>query len=325
MSVLTLDVGGANQMTVACQRGGHAAPRRVGQRLTSFGGRLTQNARAELMVVPVVLQYLTATEAATVRSLFALGAWVSCSGDVFNNGGATVSFSGTITDEIDDTQGWWTISLTLYEVAVTGYTPTTRTFYLTNVTSVDDPGDNSIMLGSSDAADDPFAAGTGSETLLDGVTIPTCGTFPNPSVTCATATSPSAERTWLSVGSPNGGWMSGTLTVTILSSGGTGDHWALQDAMCILTIVRAGVDVATWSTDYSAGNGGFAGGNITMSTANSVLFDVQIGDQLRVEIYGRAARHGGYNTTDLQSVVFGNGGGGAHYGRVAYVGDVLFQ
>lgn len=115
MSVLTLDVGGT-PITHQCQRGGHAAPRQVGTIPSSFNGGLTSSLRAELMVVPVVLQYLQSADVATIRTLFENGAQVDCSGDLFNNGGTTVTCSGTITDEVIQGATWWEVSLTLYEV-----------------------------------------------------------------------------------------------------------------------------------------------------------------------------------------------------------------
>jgi hypothetical protein len=115
MSILTLGVGGAN-ISVQCQRGGHAAPRAVGSVPSSFAGGLTSSVRVELMVVPVVLTYLTATEAVAIRDLFACGAQVDCQGDIFNNGNAVVTCSGTYTDELLQNANWWQCSLTLYEV-----------------------------------------------------------------------------------------------------------------------------------------------------------------------------------------------------------------
>lgn len=115
MSLLTLDVGGAN-IAVQCQRGGHAAPRAVGSIPSSFAGGLTSSLRAELLVVPVVLTYLTASEAAAIRDLFACGAQVDCQGDIFNNANAVLTCSATYTDEVQLGATWWECSLTLSEV-----------------------------------------------------------------------------------------------------------------------------------------------------------------------------------------------------------------
>lgn len=115
MSILVLDVGGAN-ISVQCQRAGHAAPRQVGSIPSSFAGGLTSSIRAELMVVPVVLQWLTDTQAAAIRDLFLCGAQVDCQGDVFNNANAVVTCSGTYTDDLKQNGVWWECGLTLTEV-----------------------------------------------------------------------------------------------------------------------------------------------------------------------------------------------------------------
>jgi hypothetical protein len=121
MSLLTLDVGGANEMDVRVTTAGHAEPRVVGstQRVT-FNGRLRSTARAELMKVPLILYPKSATDAATIRSLFANGGQVWCNGDVFNNGLVDVLCSAEMTDELtpgllisDDP---WVVNLTLSEV-----------------------------------------------------------------------------------------------------------------------------------------------------------------------------------------------------------------
>lgn len=120
MSLLTLDVGGANEMDVRVSSAGHAEPRVVGSRRYTFNGSERSTIRAELLVVPLVLYPESATDARTIRTMFALGAQVWCNGDVFNNGLVDVLCSGEITDELipglaisDDP---WTVSLTLYEV-----------------------------------------------------------------------------------------------------------------------------------------------------------------------------------------------------------------
>lgn len=121
MSLLTLDVGGANEMDVRVTSAGHAEPREVGSpRRVTFNGRLRSTQRAELMKVPLLLYPASATDAATIRAMFAGGAQVWCNGEVFNNGLVDVLCSGEITDELiaglviaDDP---WVVSLTLFEV-----------------------------------------------------------------------------------------------------------------------------------------------------------------------------------------------------------------
>lgn len=119
MSVLILDVGGAN-LAVDCERAGHAAPRKVGGgRLYGFAGVETSSTRFEAMVVPVVLAPLPSATVATIRAMFALGEQVPCSGDVFNKGDVTIICSGKISDQLHDTSDRWTVNLTLFEVGTT--------------------------------------------------------------------------------------------------------------------------------------------------------------------------------------------------------------
>lgn len=116
MSVLILDYGTTN-LDVYCQRGGHALPRQVGRgRSLSFNGVDTASARAELMVVPVVLSWLSPSVVATIRTLFANGNQVPCRGDVFNAGAVTVTCSGTLADDFHPIGPWFEGSMTLYEV-----------------------------------------------------------------------------------------------------------------------------------------------------------------------------------------------------------------
>ena len=120
MSLLTLDVGGANEMEVRCQRVGHAPPREVGERRYTALGRERSMIKEELQVVPVVLWRLSPADAATVRALYANGAHVVHNGVVFNNGLADIVCSGEITDEARPgllmSGRPWTISITLSQV-----------------------------------------------------------------------------------------------------------------------------------------------------------------------------------------------------------------
>jgi hypothetical protein len=316
VSVLTVDVGGANETTLQLQRGGHAAPRRVGGLTEGLAGSEESAVIAELMVVPFVTVPLDFATAKTVRDLFALGAQVNCAGDVFDKPG-TIVCSADITDEVDPTARWFTLSGTLYECENddTTYTPLSTIIYLTNQLSPDDPGDGSVNMASSNAADDPFSAGLGTITLLDGVTIDT---------TPAVTSSPAAEGVWLTKPTVLGGWASGSPTVQFLSQGGSATTWEFQDAMCKLFVVRGGVDVAEWDTAWSAGNGGLGGGAITMA-APAIVFLFQPGDQIRIEPYGRAAYKPAQSGGTLQDLIFGNNGGGAHEAKLVLGGSVSFQ
>lgn len=319
MSVLTVDVGGPNEKTIALQRGGHASPRRVGGVTEGFAGSEEPAIIAELQVIPFVTQKLDFATAKTVRDLFALGAQVNCAGDVFDNGGATVVYSADIADEVDPTARWFTLSGTLYECENddTTYSPLATIIYLTNVTSPDDPGDGSVNLASTNNADDPFGAGVGSETLLDAEIVPESPT--------AAIVSSGPERSWLTPATVLGGWASGAPTVQMLSQGVTGTaDWVTQDAMCKIFVVRSGVDVAEWDTAFSNGNGGLGGGTITMA-APAIVFQFQPGDRVRVEVYGRGQLQPGGSSATKQQVKYGNNGGGAHEAKLTLGGSVSFQ
>lgn len=124
MSLLTLDVGGPDEMDVQVTKAGHTEPRQVGSRRYTFFCRERSMIRAEFMIVPLILYPASVTDAATIRTLFANGAQVVCNGDVFNNALADITCSGEITDELipglliaDDP---WVLNLTLYEVDTSG-------------------------------------------------------------------------------------------------------------------------------------------------------------------------------------------------------------
>ena len=124
MSLLTIDVGGANELTLRVSQAGHAEPRQVGSRRFTFNGAEYSTIRAELMTVPLVLYPQSATDARTVRTLFANGGQAVCAGDVFNNAGANVTCSGEITDDLIPglliANDPWVLSLTLTEVENAG-------------------------------------------------------------------------------------------------------------------------------------------------------------------------------------------------------------
>lgn len=319
MSILVLDYGGSN-ITVQCQRGGHAAPRRVGSKPVSYAGGETSSIRAELMVVPVVLQYLTPTDIAAIRALFALGAQVPCRGDVFNNASVTIVCSGVLSDEFLPSGPWFEGNLTLYEIGTSlGYANASgrSIVYFTNAVS---PDDGSMNLATTDINVDNVN-GWGGVTLLSGATPSTCS---GPG-SCAITTSSVPEFSWLTPGSPNGGTMAAPDAGRFLSSGGTADFWSTQDCKLRITVVRAGVDLQTWDTDWSNGSGGFSGGFITL-TGPSLLFLAQVGDRLRFEVYARIALTANHADDGArQRIDFGAPGGGFHYGTFSYVGTALFQ
>jgi hypothetical protein len=116
MSFLVVDVGGASETTIAVAKAVHAEPRRVGSRRFTFAGNERSTIRAEPMVVPVVLDATVAATIATLRTLFADAAQVSCQGDVFNNASTVIACSGELTDEMEVGGARWIATLTLYEV-----------------------------------------------------------------------------------------------------------------------------------------------------------------------------------------------------------------
>lgn len=116
MSLLIVDLGGANETVVPFARAGHAEPRTVGTRRYAFAGNERSMIRAEPHVIPLVGANLPAATVATLRSIFALGTQVRCSGDLFNNGGVSVLCSGEITDEMEVGGTYWIPTLTLFEV-----------------------------------------------------------------------------------------------------------------------------------------------------------------------------------------------------------------
>lgn len=323
MSVLTLDVGGPNEMSVDCQRAGHAAPRQVGQKqFPGSGSELPYQIRGEFMVVPVVLTRLPTAAVETIRTLFALGRQVNCAGDVFVNGGATAKWSGKITDELHETADTWTISMTLFECgAVGGAVPSSVAIYLTNVASPDMAGAN---LASADPADDPFLAGLGGVRILDSATPSTCS---GPAPCTATYTDPmTPEIVWWTPATTRAGFISGRARVGFLSKGASGGGaWADQAAMSKIFVVRGGVDVLEIDTDYTPNNGGFSGSFVEATAPTSVIFLSQIGDRFRVEEYGRIQLAPG-GTDDQpavlarQTITFGNGGAGLHYGKLTITG-----
>lgn len=315
MSILTLDVGGA-ALSVNCERAGHAPPRKVGgDRSYSLSGVETPATRAEAMVVPVVLSPLDTTTVATIRAMFALGNQVPCAGDVFNNGGGTSDWSATITDELHETADRWTLNATLYEVLPSSVsTPVTTLVYLMAPTSVDDPGDDSIKLAKVGVGGSGFAD-LGSVRILDAVTAVEleCGAIPDPDCDCPIVYSAAPERSWMTL--PLAATeIVGLITTSFLSIGGTGDKFNTQNVMAKIYLVRAGVDVEQVDTGWGEDNGGFSGGTITLTTLGAVAWEVEDGDKIRVEVWGRLGFHCGYADTndgsnlDRQTLTYGWGG-----------------
>lgn len=326
MSTLTLDVGGA-ALSVNCQKAGHAAPRKVGgDRSFAFSGAESPATRAEAMVVPVVLAPYSPATVATIRAMFALGEQVPCAGDVFNNGGGTSDWSAAITDELHETADRVTVSMTLYEVEPANVSALVRTFIdFTVITSVDDPGDDSIDYAKIGAG---TLGGSTELRVLDAVAAVDleCGSIPDSGCDCPAVLSTVPERSFMTL--PLAATeIAGLMTVQFGSKGGTADQWASQNIMCKIFLVRGGVDVEEADTAYAASNGGFSGGIITMSTS-AVVWDVEDGDKIRTEVWGRLALHCGYgdgndgSNLDRQTIGWGAFSGEISAGRLSVGGIV---
>lgn len=116
MSILTLDVGGPDEMVVEVTHAGHAEPREVGTRVYALLGRERSLIQAALFVLPFALVNVTQTQMETVKRLFARGAQVPCAGLALNNGGATVTCSGELVPDMEQGTTYWLGTLTLSEV-----------------------------------------------------------------------------------------------------------------------------------------------------------------------------------------------------------------
>jgi hypothetical protein len=270
VSVLVL-----NGTAYACRRGGHALPRRVGSKPVSFGGEETTSLRAELMVVPLVLVQLTPAQAATVRALFANGAQVDCSGDVFNNASATVTCSATISDEFEPAGPWFSLSMTLYEIGTDlGYAGSGETRYALTDTPSDQGG------GVLEANPDGSPWDGQCFRVLDAETPTPCG-----SGSCAILYSSVPERTWLTVP-----LAAGTLTgepIAYFASKGINGLSGIdyQSTKGILYHVRGGVDLTSWESPYVAGS--WSGGLMTLTFGSGFLVSIQEEDRFRLELWGR--------------------------------------
>jgi len=303
--VLTLDVGGPNEMDIDCERGGHAAPRKVGDRGYSGSGSEWSQIRAELMVVPVVTAPLLWSQIATIRTMFALGKRVNCAGDVLNKPG-TIVFSGTITDELHETADRGTLNLTLFEVGSTlTYTPTITQFILSGA----DWGDGTYIA--TPLVSGPIAGDvTITFDVMDAVSPATCS-LPTPC--CAISYSPDPVIIWLSKpfqpvvgGIP---FVTGTPSATILGIGDAGDaRWCYQSTKAVFTHVRDGVDVDTpvesgWVASF------FAGGDATYTATSSVIWAIQptAVEQIRVELWGRIGLAGGGTDNSNRQRLFWGG------------------
>lgn len=316
MPTITFDVGGAN-ITVPCQRAGKAAKRRLGAAGPTANGNLRSFIRQEFNEIPLILIRVTQEEAAAIEALFANGAIVPCAGDVVNNGGATIRCLGDYTDNMEPADTLRTPTVFLHEVGspVAGLPPVAGAFLL------NDPG----TAGAGETGGTPLLAtpsggggiaNLGAVRVLNAGTPPTCGTFPDPAVTCSTIYSSAPERTWATDAFVRDGWLTGKAGVLVLSIGGTADKWAHQSSLFRISLYRGGADVKTIDTEYG-GNGGFAGSAVLHQTAASIIWEVFAGDRLRFEIWGRLALHGGYadgndgSNLDRQTITYGQGGTGA--------------
>lgn len=279
MPVLTLDVGGPDEMDIPCERGGHAAPRKVGDKSNSGSGSEWSQIRAEWMVVPFVSAPLPWSQIATIRSLFALGAHVNCSGDVFNKPG-TIVCSATLTDDLDAVGDRGTVSGTLFEVgSVSSYTPATSFFLLTSVESPDSGGDPTILVGYPNSYSYPGDASL-SYRALASATPSTGGS--------ATTTSGTPERSWLSLPLA-AGYASGTPYIVIETAQDPGPYsgttvWQQMDTYAKLYQKRGATTIAGPITSSTVGVS-LGGGAVTMTFPSPIVWAIQTNDQLLIEFY----------------------------------------
>jgi hypothetical protein len=165
MSLLTVDVGGANETVLRLVQSANLERRQIGKKRYAFAGNERSMIRAEKIVWSGALLAVSASDAVTIRSLFALGAAVACEGDVFNNGNATIVCLGEITDEMEVGGPYWNLALTLREVdgaatdvvAVTAAPPVLINWYDTQGTNF-----AALGIGNSDPLDPwPDESGNG--------------------------------------------------------------------------------------------------------------------------------------------------------------------
>jgi hypothetical protein len=158
--------------------------------------------------------------------------------------------------------------------------------------------------------------------LFPGVDATPCGGAPDPTVTCSTTISAAPERIWMTDVLADG-YISGVPTITMSMAGDTGDRWATQACYIKVFLVRSGVDIASFQTDWSPSNGGIGGADVTMTGTASVLLRIVASDRLRFELYGRKALHGGYSDNHVnQAVGYGYLGGGT-YLAIARLGGLV--
>jgi hypothetical protein len=313
MPTVTLDVGGLD-LVVPCQRAGKAPKRRVGDRSYAFAGNERSHIRAELMVIPLVFVNSTPAICSQIEQMFAMGNQVDCSGDVFNNGGATVTCSGDYTDEMEQGGGYRVPGLTLYEVendytTAGGSTTDTTLVTMSNTPSVDDPTAETANIGGAPPGECFF--------VLESATPAECS-----SGICPISYSPAAERVWLTAplaattlsGRPEG----------ILVSKGTegGSAFTYQSSKLVVYLCRGGTDVVNAvegpiESEYRAGS--FFGGVITLPFPSAIAWDVLDGDVMRIELWSRIALAAGASDPDSswalyrQTICYG-GGTGVRFG-----------
>lgn len=315
--VLTFDVGGPDEMNVECQRIGHAAPRKVGDRGYSASGSEWPQIRDELMVVPFVTVPLPWTQIATIRDLFALAARVNCAGDGFNKPG-TIVCSGDLTDELDTTADRGVITGTLFEIGSSpGYTPSTTLFLLTSVESPDSGGDPTILVSTPDGPPYPGDASIGI-TLGSGLTPPTA-TCP---ATPALIVSSTPEYSHLSV-PLNAGIATGSPAIRFETGTVNGTVWNTSSVMAKLSLVRAGSVVAgPW--DSSWGSMGVITGNTdTITFGVTFVLPIQTGDQFLIEWYARIGLACGQVDNAQRPFIYVGAVPGPRLNPLLFVGGVL--
>lgn len=314
---LVIDPNGLN-LIVPCQRAGKAQKRLVGGVSIAFAGNERSHIRAELDVLPILFVNSTPVICRLIEQVFALGNQVECAGTVFNRddaGTTIVVCAGDYTDDMEQGGTWRVPGITLREVEnaqTSSFEPDTTLVYTTHTTSPDDP--------TAEVATTVFNGTGGCFYTLVAATPATC---PSGTVgSCPITYSPSAERVWITP----------ALAATTLSgrpigylvSKGTegGSAFTYQSSKLVVYLCRGGFDVADAvegpiESAYQAGS--FFGGVITLTFPSAIVWDVQDGDQLRIELWSRIALTPGAADPDSswplyrQTICYG-GGTGVRFG-----------
>lgn len=133
--------------------------------------------------------------------------------------------------------------------------------------------------------------------------IPCSGSWP---AICPVVYSTVPELTWTSY-PLRAGEIRGIISVSFGALNlGTGDRFPIEGVKAIIRVMRGGVEITNWQTNY--GGGSFFGGDTYMYTP-PVVFDFVDGDYLIIEFWGHIALRAGYaDDGNRLKIGFGSGG-----------------